>query len=378
MNIVDRVLFQCRLHPATAAMCAPGGGIGLISYGRLGIFIRNISRSAVAAGLTVKDVVAIHVEDPIFHATIALALGHLGVATCSIAADGAIAALAANAIVTDRRRTYPHGGRVIVADRTWTEGDAAPARPAETAASGLCRIVLSPAGGHLAVALDHRLLLGRIGHAHAIFSRRFSACSRVLCDFGLEAAAGFQMLVDVLSRGGMFVFAGDSLEAAIDITSRYEIRAWIASTDRLVAFAESCDNLGTRPNHLELAIGFGRGLAGAQASQVRKLIALNTVCAFGYDETGTIAVAPAGTVLQVAGAVGYVVPDVTVETAAAGHVPARGVEGPLRIRSAHQIIGYRGQLDGAAAAAGFHDGWFFPGEMGSVTTDGTLVISSQP
>ena len=35
MNILDSILFQCRINPALPALCAPGTPLNLVSYGKL-------------------------------------------------------------------------------------------------------------------------------------------------------------------------------------------------------------------------------------------------------------------------------------------------------------------------------------------------------
>src|SRR5437016_4592423 len=84
MNIVDPILFQSRQNPPVAALCAPGTRLNVISYARLGRFINNIGRRALAAGVRPDNIVAILVKDQIFHAAIVLALARLGVATLSV------------------------------------------------------------------------------------------------------------------------------------------------------------------------------------------------------------------------------------------------------------------------------------------------------
>src|SRR5262245_66170921 len=78
MNIVDPILFQCRQQPPVAAICVPGADIGLISYRRLALFIHNISRRLAATGLRPGQLVAVSIEDQIFHIAILLALARLG------------------------------------------------------------------------------------------------------------------------------------------------------------------------------------------------------------------------------------------------------------------------------------------------------------
>src|SRR5258706_2563756 len=88
MNIVDPILFQCRQQPPAAAICAPGPGIGLISYRRLESFIHNITRRLLSFGLQPGNVAAVSIDDVIFHTAIVLALTQLGVATISLRNNG--------------------------------------------------------------------------------------------------------------------------------------------------------------------------------------------------------------------------------------------------------------------------------------------------
>src|SRR5258708_15899351 len=83
MNIVDPILFQCSLQPKAAALCAPGTGIGLISYGRLAQMIEAICRHLTRLGLGRGKTVAISIKDPIFLTAVTLASTRLGVVTVS-------------------------------------------------------------------------------------------------------------------------------------------------------------------------------------------------------------------------------------------------------------------------------------------------------
>src|SRR5215470_11313432 len=84
LNIADAVLYQCRLQPPAAALCAPGAGIRLVSYRRLEQFIHNASRRLAAFGLAPGTIAAVDVREPALHVAIILALMRLGVATVSV------------------------------------------------------------------------------------------------------------------------------------------------------------------------------------------------------------------------------------------------------------------------------------------------------
>jgi acyl-coenzyme A synthetase/AMP-(fatty) acid ligase len=126
MNIVDPILFQCRFNAPAPAICAPGTSIDILSYGRLERFIHNISRKAVASGLTCGQTVAILVQDKLFHATLAFGLMRLGIVTISARGPMMPSELGVDLLITDTVMRSENAKRVLVADLSWTEGDGTP------------------------------------------------------------------------------------------------------------------------------------------------------------------------------------------------------------------------------------------------------------
>src|SRR4051794_35233548 len=125
INLVDAILYQCRLQPPTAAICAPGADLRLVSYRRLEQFIHNTGRRLTAFGLASGSIAAIDVREPALHVAIILALMRLGVATVSVR-DAVPGNLAIEAIITDRSETAATGSKVIPIDLSWTAGDGTP------------------------------------------------------------------------------------------------------------------------------------------------------------------------------------------------------------------------------------------------------------
>src|SRR5262245_39427000 len=101
MNIVDPVLFHAALQPKAAALCAPGSGIGLISYGRLGQMIHGLCRQLRRFGLGPGKVAAVQIADPIFHAAMTLALARLGAVTVSRYDERILDALRIDVLIAD-------------------------------------------------------------------------------------------------------------------------------------------------------------------------------------------------------------------------------------------------------------------------------------
>src|ERR1051326_5474880 len=84
MNLVEPILYQCKLSPSTTAICSPGSEFDSINYRDLGTIIQNISRRVTAEGLAHGAVVAVHVQETILHAAILLALMRLGITSVPV------------------------------------------------------------------------------------------------------------------------------------------------------------------------------------------------------------------------------------------------------------------------------------------------------
>src|SRR5262245_26372376 len=213
MNITDPILFQCRRQSPAAAICVPGPGIGLISYRRLEQFIHNITRRLHTIGLPTRCIVAINIQDIIFHIAVLLAVTRLGMITISMRDDDDSVPFKVDALITDLKRPLPNCGKVVIADLSWTEGDGHGLEPHQISGAhddDLCRIILTSGTTDTpkAVAISHRLLASRMARHLAVFGNRFGNCSRIYCDVPVSSSLGFQFLIYALSRGGTAFFPG--------------------------------------------------------------------------------------------------------------------------------------------------------------------------
>src|SRR5262249_34910628 len=123
MNIVEPILFHCKVQAPVPAMCAPGHALPLVSYGRLEQFIYNVARNARAHGLDPGNAVALLIEEPILHAAFILGLAYLGVETVSLRNADVPPGLRIDAVITDKPHLFRQAGRVLSADLNWLAGD---------------------------------------------------------------------------------------------------------------------------------------------------------------------------------------------------------------------------------------------------------------
>src|SRR5438552_3002011 len=124
MNIVDPILFQCKVNPLVTAICTPGVDVASVNYATLEKFIHNAARSALKAGLAPGMVVALSIADPALHAALALGLMRLNIAVVSMTRPRLPKELVLDAILADRGDLAAQlPGRIIRVGFDWIMGE---------------------------------------------------------------------------------------------------------------------------------------------------------------------------------------------------------------------------------------------------------------
>jgi acyl-CoA synthetase (AMP-forming)/AMP-acid ligase II len=377
MNIVDPILFQCRQQPPVAAICVPGAEIGLISYRRLALFIHNISRRLTATGLRPGHLVAVSIEDQIFHIAMLLALARLGMASVS-ARGAARQPLPIDGFITDK--TLPAGvvDRVILADMSWTEGDGIPVDAPPVRPDDLCRVILTSGttGESKGVPISHRLLTDRVGRHTTVFGARVADCRRIYSDMPITTSLGFQFLLATLWRGGTYFLPGDSFESTLKMIEQYQAQCVLAPPSGLELLLKWFEATPAYQSDLQVVISGGDLLTQALSRRVRARMCSHLVSVYGSTEASITATAPAHEIDRMAGAVGYLTPGVRAQIVDRdGVVQPHGREGLLRIRSEFAVDRYLGEPPGSERV--FRDGWFQPGDIATLDAEGLLAITGR-
>jgi acyl-coenzyme A synthetase/AMP-(fatty) acid ligase len=381
MNVVEPILFQARHNPPAPAMCAPGTGLGMISYARLAQFINNVGRRAVSLGISPGHVVAIQVSDRIIHSAIALGLMHIGVATVSIG-NVLPSHLHVDAIITDSRRSLgaPSGSKIFAADFTWLASGGPLDERHIYRGSGdtICRIALTSGstGEPKAVGFSHKTQLARLARYNHLFGNFFPQYSRFFSDYGLGSSGGFRHMLYVLSRGGTMFFPGATPMDTLQTFELYKVQGLIASPGGLSGFLKFYDANRDFKCGFDVIISAGSPMPESLSERVRARLCSTLIFYYGTTETSTISSAPAHVLTGTPGAVGYVAPDVTVEIVDGnGKLLPPDREGAIRIGSPVSVTGY---LDDAEdAQSPFRDGRFYTGDVGYRTRDNLLVITGR-
>jgi acyl-coenzyme A synthetase/AMP-(fatty) acid ligase len=180
----------------------------------------------------------------------------------------------------------------------------------------------------------------------------------------------------MLSRGGVFMFRGANAEVTLQAFELYKIQCLVMSPAALGEFAEYYERFPTHQGNVQLILSGGSLISRALADRVRSRICSNLVTFYGATEVHGIAAAPVQATQDIPGAVGYLLPGMTVEAVdSSGASLPRGQEGLLRVRGPFSISGYLN--DESASRSVFRDGWFYPGDIGTVTADGMLIIGGR-
>jgi acyl-CoA synthetase (AMP-forming)/AMP-acid ligase II len=377
MNVVEPILFQCRSNPGAPAICVPGTEFNLVSYARLERFIHSASRKALELGFRRGNVVAVFVSDPILHAAIVLGLMQLGIVTLSGRSPELPAELKPDALIADSSFPY-RTTNIVRADKSWVGSNKGPLEDKyirETNPDDICRIIVTSGTtvDPKAEAVSHRMMADRSMRRLMYYGDAMMRCSRTFCAAGLASSIGLQVLIFMLWRGGTAFFPGENVERLMRAFVDFEVENMVAAPGSLAGLVESYEQDADLHHEWKAVLVGGSLLTPALADRVRKWICPTVLHAYGTTETGMVACASYQTITNVPGAVGRLLPGMSVEIVDdSGNVLPPDTEGTVRIQGPSDVSGYIGDPEQSRAA--FRDGWFYPGDVGSLSNDKLLRI----
>lgn len=379
MNIVEPILFHARCQPDAPALCSPGNDV--VSYARLVMQMGTVARRAMSLGIKPGNIVALWVEEPLLHAAIILGLTQAGIITVSVAGQKTPDGLKVDFVISTRPYPFAPAARHLLLDFSWISSGGG---PIETSPSGslaseqTCRIVLTSGttGESKAVALSHSLIFTRNARYAHLMGGRLPACSRVFMNMGLASMVGYHFLTYVLGRGGTIFFPGEILENTLRSFEIFRIEAMLATPTSLSQLLAACDQYPSIDISLATIVSSGAVLPPSLLERVRLRLSPNVITGYGSTEASMSATAPAHLISHIPGAVGYVAPGIRIEIVDEMDraVPA-GSEGIVRVKGEFGVKGYID--DPEESALGFRDGWFYPGDLGSLRSDNLLIISGR-
>jgi len=379
VNIVDPILFQCRVNADQPAICAPGARLEPVTYAQLEYMLNSLTRTVLELGFKQGDIVGVFLNNKIFHVVLTLALTRIGLVTVSCRDRTLPKELDAAAAFVDTPGPFANVDRTIVADISWATGDGAPVSPDFVAGGDeLCRIILTSGstGTAKGVAFSHRNLFEKNARLDYSWLDRWSRSSRLFCDLGLSSAPGFYCVLYMLGRGGMIMLMGEDMVGTIQSLNLFQIQNMATSPYGLVEYLKFHEAQPTFHCNFDHILVPGSTLTKQLATRAWARMSPNLIAAYGATEAGVIASGDARVTTEVAGAAGFVLPDAKVEIVDDTNRPVeRGSEGIVRVHTAQVVDSYF--RDPATSARHFRDGWFYPGDVGYLRGDGLLVITGR-
>lgn len=373
MNVTEPIRRTARLTPDAIAIVTADHGT--MSYAALDRGIDRMAIHASGLGLRAGDVAGLSILPPHEAPALILALGlaRIGVATAEPSLGDDLMRLCFQATGPGR----PAGPGLVGFDASWLD-DAAPVgnRPELSVhPDGNLPLRICASSGTTGrpkhFALTHDLVGRRI---HRFWLALGAGPVTRMIAVGLGSSLGFVTMLRTFWQGGTVVLF-DPRSAATAI-QRHAVTTIVTSPIALRTILDTLPPGATGPLPTLASIEVpGSVMPPPLREAAVARLCPNVLSCLGSSEAGGIAAAPLAALSARPSAVGYLYPGVRAEAVTADHVPLpMGEEGILRIRSDTIVAGYVGEADGSD---GFRDGWFYPGDVGTVWPDGMLSLTGR-
>nr|WP_294577728.1 class I adenylate-forming enzyme family protein [uncultured Rhodopila sp.] len=368
MNITAPIRHTARLTPDAVAIVRADDSI--ITYGMLDRAIDRMAGHAANLGLRAGDVAGVAIQNETTPLILALGLARMG----ALSAEPSLPAEQMKLCFQFGQRANP--GQVRF-DDSWIEpaagSKAASPRTIHGDPLALCRIFSSSGttGTAKHIPVSHELMMRRV------YSRWLcqggGPLTRMIA-VGLGIGWGFTTVLVTLWQGGTLVQF--NRPEAVEAMRRHRVNVLVTSPSTLKTLAEMRPpGQGPLPDLMAIEAG-GSNLPDLVRRAAADRLCRNVIVHAGACEAGGTASGPADALDGRPDAAGFVWPDVEMQAVSADHVPLPpGTEGILRVRSAMVAPGY--YRDDVATAESFRDGWFYPGDIGTVWPDGVLCLNGR-
>ena len=375
MQFVAMILHHGRTQPDKPAVIL---GDRVATYGMMAQGILSVSARLAGLGLPRGALVSVAIDSPIRALIVAAACYRLGLPTLMAGqtADIASVGLPIALHLEGARAAMAPGLNQVLVEDDWFTGAPDSARPAGFADdSAICRVDLSSGvtGKPKSLGSPVATFEGRL--AGYTFSVGQGHWDRMLCLPPLVSGWGFTIAAHALYLGKTLVFAQTARDALLMIAV-YGVDCLIASPLHLRQLLDARNGRRDALPSLRLIFTGGALPTRALLDEARAGLCRNIVVQYGSTEAGATAFGPAERMVEHDGAVGFVAPWAEVQTVDDdGNILPAGRDGILRIRSTVMALPYPDSA--APGAEAFVDGWFYPGDRGHVTPDGTMIVAGR-
>lgn len=357
MNPISSFFRHASNNPGAAAVASPNLEISNANFVEsIRYFAASFSKKGIAKG----SIVGVSAK-PEIECVVTLALMQLG--AISLTATEAVLREYRSKIdrlVTDTTGINFPEGRKILVDQTFMS-ELGMLRPMEAIADideeDLVRIVFSSGttGTPKGVPFSAKNLIARTTSADSNWMPKKPFMSLL----GLDTVSGIQTFYRNAFSGETYLAPTMALGNA-KMINKYKVKSIKTSPARL---KELLNTMPEKPEALEIVQVAGSLLSNSLVSQCAANWGITPVYLYGSTEVGTVTAGEFQT--DSPSNVGKPVSDVDFEITG----------GQIRYRKDGMPLNY--WLDDLQVTSGFRDGWFYPGDLGSLNSKGELILSGR-
>ncbi len=370
MNVTGPIRRIARMNPTGVAVIRADGSS--VSYRALDRTIAVAAHGLAVVGIAAGQTAGLGITGPdeFPGLIVALALARIGVASADLALPAEsmdVCIVETGGVAKPGVRCVPieaiYGG--VSADDTDT--------PDAVGGPGVFRIFASSGttGTPHFSAISHDMMASRVADSWLAIGQLEPV---QICAAGMGITWGCTRVLRTFWSGGTLVLTNPA-EAVMTI-KRHRVGALSIAPVSLRQVLATMPAGAARPPSLQLIEVSGSALPPQLGAAVRQRLCNTIFSHFGATEAGGIASGPVSAMSQIPGAVGYVHAGIQVQAVDSDDRPLPpGTDGILRMRGANVIGGYLG--DPVASETVFRDGWFYCGDIGSVSADGLLTVSGR-
>jgi acyl-coenzyme A synthetase/AMP-(fatty) acid ligase len=375
------ISFWAKRRPDHIAVVVPAGSV---RYGEFDQLINKAARRLQDLGLPEGSRVAVKVADEFAHWVLTLALDRLGFASASLGGIPAdrvmLAALKPQLILSGGGEAATADHRILQISQQWFEETRrlpVCGRPERREQPDEVTRYFSSSGSTgtpKVMAVTRAQQSARIDYAARGHGFGETSCG---CLFiGLGTGVGYTWPLAFWSTGGHVLLnakAAGPLGQTLRDTGVSHLFTTVGALYALVR-----DLPADKPLLPALQVFVvGSSLPRALAEDIGRRLSSNIQVKYGATEVSGIAMGSPALLGQYEETAGYVQPEAEVQVVdeSGGAVPP-GATGIVRVRTPGMVSAYLDNAPPTAASTdtSLRDGWFYPGDLGSLSADGLLVL----
>jgi cyanophycin synthetase len=380
MNLIEPIHRHAQIRPEDPAIIIPQGNI---SWSQLDSLVWTTALTLAENGLTVGDRVGISMTQPVLHLVTALALARIGVAHIAIPASDSdlarselVSELELKRILADSEKIATPGSKALLINKLYIADVNRDQKQRLGSRNGeLTWLILQSSG-----------TTGAPKFAELSHSKGHDRFTRFLPLFNCNEADIFWAasrpdFVVAKQRLTFSLMAG----AAVCIPTANTI-----STELLQFLNQHKVTLACgAPSHLHQLLATGVPIPSLRAFEARSAfiserlrsdfkskINRNLYIVYGTNEGEALALADPTLQARIPNTVGVATTSIEIEVVDDNDVQLPTLTtGEVRARGPGVVTSYF--KNPAASAKSFKDGWFYPGDLGYLTTEGALVLQGR-